>query len=385
MEDRTLDNEIENTLVIESFPENTESMSIVPSKHVFYVLGARMDYLLPILSYEQLKNEMKGMEDVFQKIYNFPLSQIEYDEKAKKKLRGYTLKFFKRYRALEEQEELYNSIKKLNIPYENIHIKCYKQAYINMVKSYIGFTPLKVNRLKNSEITESLYQEILHFSANVESEVIVIGHSYGGAIINRVALLMHQRLPTPPTNVYFLGFGSIYIPRKRYEPFNVNLINYLSLGDVAMKTNWLRAPKFVDLKFALLNRDLTKWKRLKSRFSESLPPIICSFQNNQIDDTEGTLRWICLFDNDKPLCIVNGKQRKISAFDWAEHYYVNLMELILSFNQQSENFISDIKDFNDYILSDYEPNNYILQTGGLTKRKRHNKRKTKKLELVSLG
>lgn len=367
----------------DSFLENEITASIVPSKHVFYVLGAKMDYLLPILSYEKLKTEMKGMEDVFQEIYKTPLSQIQYYEDVKKKLSGYTLKFLKRYLALEEQEELYNSIKKLNIPYENIHIKCYKQSYINIVKSYIGFTPLKVNRFKNSEITESLYEEILVLSA--ESEVIVIGHSYGGAIINRVALLMHQRLPIPPTNVYFLAFGSIYIPRKRYEPFNVNLINYLSLGDVALKTNWLRAPKFVDLKVALLNRDLTKWKRLKNRFSESLPPIICSFQNNQIDDTEGTLRWICLFDNDKPLCIVNGKQRKISAFDWTEHYYVNLMELILSFNQQSENFISDIKDFNDYILSDYEPNNYILQTGGLTKRKRKNKRQTKKcFELVSL-
>ena len=37
----------------------------VSSKHVFYVLGAKMDYLLPILSYEKLKTEMKGMEDVF--------------------------------------------------------------------------------------------------------------------------------------------------------------------------------------------------------------------------------------------------------------------------------------------------------------------------------
>ena len=382
MEDTPLNNEIEDTLDNESLPENTESMSIVPSKHVFYVLGARMDYLLPILPYAQLKREMDGMEDVFQKIYKFPLSEIEYDENAKKKLRGYTLKFFKRYRALEEQEELYNSIKKLNIPYENIHIKCYKQAYINIVKSYIGFTPLKVNRLKNSEITESLYQEILHFSANVASEVIVIGHSYGGAIINRVALLMHQQLPTPPTNVYFLGFGSIYIPRKRYEPFNVNLINYLSLGDVAMKTNWLRAPKFVDLRKAFLDMPLTKWKR---KYSDSSPlPIICSFQTNKVDDVEGTLRWICLFDNHKPLCIINGKQRKISAFDWTEHYYNNLMELILTFNQNNVNFISDIDALNNYII-DYEPNNYIVQSGGLTKRKRHIKRQTKKLELVSLG
>ena len=221
-----------------------------------------------------------------------------------------------------------------------------------------------------------------------DSEVIVIGNSYGGAVINRVALLMHQRLQIPPANVFFLGFGSIYIPAKRYELFNVNLINYLSLGDVALKTNWLHrvVPNFVDLKKALLDTSLTNWNSNVRAYPDviSPPPIVCLFQNNKLDYTEGTLRWICLFNNHKPLCFVNGKQRKISVFHWKEHNYVNLIELILSFNRQSENFISDIKDFTGYII-DYPPNNDILQTGGLTKRKRHNKRKTKRLELVSLG
>ena len=361
-----------------------ENETVSPSsRHVFYVLGAGMDKFLPILPYAKLKTDMKGMEDVFQEIYKIPLSQIEYYEGAKEKLGSYALKFLKRYHALDEQERWYESIKKLGIPYENIHIKCYSQAYINLVKSYIGLTPLKLSRTKNSEITESLYEEILDVSE--KSEVIVIGCSYGGAIINRVALLMHQRLSTPPPNIFFLGFGSIYIPRKRYEPFNVNLINYLSLGDVAMKTNGLRPLKFVDLKKAFLDMPLTEWNRHVRKYPdvESLPPIICSFENNQIDDIEGTLRWICLFNNHKPLCIVNGRQRKISVLDWKEHNYTNLMEFILVLNQQSDNFISDIKDFNDYII-DYEPTNYILQSGGLTKRKRKMKRQTKK-ELVNLA
>ena len=358
----------------------------VSSKHVFYVLGAGMDKFLPILPYAKLKTEMKGMEDVFQEIYKIPLSQIEYYEGAKEKLGSYALKFLKRYHVLEKQEEWYESIKKLGIPYENIHIKCYKQAFINIVKSYIGLTPLKVNQLKNSEITESLYEEILGVSE--ASEVIVIGCSYGGAIINRVALLMHQRLQAPPANVYFLGFGSIYIPRKRYEPFNVNLINYLSLGDVAMKTNGLHrvVPNFVDLNKAFLDMSLRRWNIhvRKNPEVESHPPIVCSFQDNQIYDTEGTLRWICLFNNHKPLCFVNGKQRKISVLHWKEHKYTNLLERILTLNENSVNFASDIKDFTDYIIV-YNQNNDILQTGGLTKRKRHNKRKTKRLELVSLG
>lgn len=367
----------------EGVPDET-LMQTVSSRHVFYVLGAGMDKFLPILPYAKLKTEMKGMEDVFQEIYKIPLSQIEYYEGAKEKLGSYALKFLKRYHVLEKQEDWYESIKKLGIPYENIHIKCYKQAFINIVKSYIGLTPLKLTRTKNSEITESLYEEILGVSE--ASEVIVIGCSYGGAIINRVALLMHQRIPTPPTNVYFLGFGSIYIPRKRYEPFNVNLINYLSLGDVAMKTNGLRAPNFVDLKNALLDMSLTRWKHYvrNNPEVESLPPIVCSFQDNQIYDTEGTLRWICLFNNHKPLCFVNGKQRKISVLHWKEHNYTNLLERILTLNENSVNFASDIKDFTDYIIIDYNQNNYILQTGGLTKRNRKIKRQTKKAELVNL-
>jgi hypothetical protein len=357
--------------------------SVVLSRHVFFVLGAGMDKFLPILPYKKLKTEMRGMEDVFQEIYKISLSQLYNYEGAKEKLGSYALKFLNRYHALEKQEEWYESIKKLGIPYENIHIKCYKQAFINIVKSYIGLTPLKLTRTKNSEITESLYEEILGVSE--ASEVIVIGYSYGGAIINRVALLMHQRLSTPPPNVFFLGFGSIYIPRKRYEPFNVNLINYLSLGDVAMKTNGLRSPKFLDLNKAFLDMSLMKWNSYVRKYPdvESLPPIICSFQNNQIDDTEGTLRWICLFNNHKPLCIVNGRQRKISVLYWKEHNYTNLMEFILLLNQQSANFISDIKDFNNYII-DYSPINYSTQTGGLTKRNRKIKRQTKKAELVNL-
>lgn len=370
-------------ILLHKEPMEEPMYSVVPSKHIFYVLGAGKDKLLPILPYKELETEIKRMEDIFQEIYNIPLSQIQYD--VKKKLSSYVLKFLKRYDALEEQKRYYNSIKNnLQIPAENVHIKCYKQAFINLVKSYIGLTPLKRTRSKNSEITESLYDEILDFSTNENiSEVIVIGHSYGGAIINRVALLMHQRLPTPPTNVYFLGFGSIYIPRKRYEPFNVNLINYLSLGDNSLKTNWLHhvVPNFVDLKKAFLDMSLNRWKRYVNRNPEveSLPPIICSFQDNNIEYTEGILRWICLFDNHKPLCIVNGKQRKISAFYWKEHYYVRLMEFILLLNEKNKTFTSDIKDFTQYVLNDYS-NNLTSQIGGLkTKRKYKMKRKTMKL------
>lgn len=68
---------------------------------------------------------------------------------------------------------------------------------------------------------------------NLNYKVLLIGHSYGGAIVSRVAE-KYEKHPDP--GVHMKTLGSIYI----YKPKHVNLKHYMFYGDVALKCNKLK-------------------------------------------------------------------------------------------------------------------------------------------------
>jgi hypothetical protein len=253
-------------------------------------------------------------------------------------------RFFEKFFSFGDIINMYMFFSNESIPIENIRIKCYNYATSNIVKTYLGITPLK--RLtgvgwKKSDVVVSLCREILEKVQTEPNDVIVMGHSYGGAIINRTAKLMSQLLTSDEfkdhhtENINFLGFGSIYIPRE--PPPGVNLINYLSIGDVAMKTNRLSAeiPSY-----DTFNKVLS---------STPYEDYVCTFRDDNSNE-KCYIRWICLFEDDKPLCINNERQRRISMFDWSEHSYGSVISKILDYNDitfylRGSLFTADIKDF----------------------------------------
>jgi len=282
-------------------------------------------------------------------------------------------KFFKNFNNLVQIVMFYYYLsKKSKIPIENIFIKCYNYATSNIVKTYLGISPLRrFTRVgwQESNVVVSLCSEILEKAQVKGNDIIVMGHSYGGAIINKTAKLMSQLLITAEfkdhhtEKIFFLGFGSIYIPTE--PPPGVNLINYLSLGDVAMKTNRLasKIPPFQALNKVFLDPDYIEPYNY-----------ICTFRGDN-NNENCYIRWICLFEENVPLCF-NERERKISMFDWKEHFYYELIFQILEYNSiiaKSGNpfvFVPDIKNFHLWV-DDYTPNlESVENIGGKMRRKR---------------
>jgi hypothetical protein len=323
------------------FLRETECQKQYPIKKLFFVFGAGCDYTK---SYEDILKEFKRMENIIMEELDIPYSTLKNIDSILKNYKGNELKFLLKYKDIRNTVEFVRELQSNSgLHEENVHLKCYPYSTINITKSYLGLSPLKRftrSGWRPSNIIESLCEEIIQSSdTHTDGSIVVMGHSYGGAIINRAAMAM-SNLETKYKNVHFIGFGSIYVPT--HVPSNVNLLNYLSLGDVAMKTNGL-------------SHNIPLYSRLNKVLYSALgyePDIVCTFQN---ESSINSVRWVCLFENNEPLCLNNEKQRKISVVDWREHTYRKLIMNILHYNspQCKTTFISDILLFKT--ISEYTP------------------------------
>jgi len=348
-------------------------------RHFFYVIGNGMDdYYEPNKSLIELETmlgelkvktmqtytyrereleEAKTTKNEFFKEYilnKYPTEARDYDtnlvppEQAMDVVHN-ILMTFADYPRLYRTIEWFNKISTLSgISKENIHMKYYKNSLVNIFKSYMGFTPLKHTfTLKNvhSSSVISLFEEItelvdddssvLSEDSNPKHEIIVFGYSWGGAIVNRLAVML-QRSNCNCSNVHLACFGSTYIA-PTYKINKINLLNYMSTSDLAIKANWLGSrftrrkkrsffkviPRFSSLKKLLI------WKGMK----------ICAFE-----DTIDNLKWICMYGNNKPLCFENGKDKRVPYTDITDHQYDKLMECILSYNINTASFSQLSKD-----------------------------------------
>lgn len=210
-----------------------------------------------------------------------------------------------------------------DLPLTNILILCHKttSALRCIVSTYLKYVPLK-----KSQFIHRWSSTIKTLLAN-HSKVIIFGHSFGGAIVNRIAQEINSDNEVTPqllTRLHCATFGSIYVaPEPSIE--RIKIINYMSLSDVAMKCNQLVPLTLPELESVL-------W----AEFNTSGILIICRFTKHSTT----SVKYICLHEIDKenaPLCT-----RAIRVANWNEHneYFTlisTLMEMQIADLMEIEN------------------------------------------------
>ena len=99
--------------------------------------------------------------------------------------------------------------------------KCFHKAHYTIAKRLVWKPP------SNSEYLLNIQNDILN-DLKIYKEVIVCGHSYGGALIARIAKNLNKN-NIKYNNLKMYTFGSIYIPQKELN--NINIINFMNFSD----------------------------------------------------------------------------------------------------------------------------------------------------------
>jgi hypothetical protein len=198
-------------------------------------------------------------------------------------------------------------------------VKCHNTsaALKSVVKTYFRYKPLT-----DSAFVKSLYNEIRE-ACDRFSCVVVFGHSFGGAIINRVAEEVQLNPIEGNAHLSFVGLGSIYVaPVEKVQ--SVDIVNYVSIGDHALKANKLyKMPPY---------SELTEYA--------SIPEFIYfQYTTERLIDNKKVIP-ICLYSNEpnEPLCRqkvlgVLGRPGHISLLRTDEHLaYDNVLKALLYLN-----------------------------------------------------
>jgi hypothetical protein len=246
-----------------------------------------------------------------------------------------------------------------NVPPENIKYKCHKSSsgIKCILKTYFKSMPLRESRFVYNLVDE-ITADILDETKN---HVFVFGFSFGGLITNRVAEILNTNYKNHTDNynkLSMVGFGSIYIPS--YESIeHINIINYLSNSDVAMKCNKIRPIPFEDMRLKLHS----------PRFHMRENKIICKMPVSQ-ESFEKTKRiQICLYNlqSGQPLCRTDGP----SITEWEEHntYYLILDIILLSFVDAKKR--GNLQNFtNIYNLTKFITEDPVVEKSPKTRRRR---------------
>lgn len=267
--------------------------------------------------------------------------------------------------------------RKTLISLENVKYRCHKpsSAVKTIVKTYFKYTPLN-----DSNFVNSLMNEIVLDLENPQyKEVIVFGFSFGGAIVNRVAEIINQKtdLNDNISKLKMVTFGSIYIPLNEMTISNINILNYVSSSDVAIKCNKIIPMSLEDMPITLINDE----------------HIVCKLP---IENKSTKTKQICLYKystrspQGRPLCrdrhidnstISLGRRGAVSILKWTEHInYNELINVIIQNYRRVKLGVFDGNFINVYdgkkskiLLTDYY-SNYLLEpsdddsiaTGSLT-------------------
>lgn len=118
------------------------------------------------------------------------------------------------------------------------------QNYLTVGKTSCAFKPL--NSSENKRMLQGIIDQILEMATKAD-KICVYGWSFGGMIVNRVVeiLIKSYSEDIRLKNIYFTTVGSIYITKK--DIGSINLINYISIGDVANTcTRGIKHKQYVD-------------------------------------------------------------------------------------------------------------------------------------------
>ena len=225
-----------------------------------------------------------------------------------------------------EEREIINWISnETNIPEEKVKFRCHKSssALKCIAKTYLTMIPLKdskfVNKLVN-EITEDINK------SDIKS-VVIFSHSFGGAMVNKVAEILNVSENININKLNIATFGSIYLAPEE-NIYNLNMFNYLSISDVAIKCNQVVPARLDRMNiYLMLNR-----------------MIVCQL----LKENTSKLIQLCLYDVEtgKQICLPNF----VSILRWNEHnYYSYVMQtILLNFVRSRTDELRDINFINIY-------------------------------------
>lgn len=235
-----------------------------------------------------------------------------------------------------------------NIDMNNIEILCRtnSSALYSISKSYCNIVPMKNSSYIN-ELTSKIEEK-----AKIYKKVLISGHSYGGAIANRIAEKLNiLETSNNYSNICISAFGSIYVSPTNLVD-KINIVNYMSLGDVALTCNkklqqdlLIYNVNSLENTFEVLNKKICKYKKInKSLF------IICPYEYK----ANGEVTLLC----------ENTPTENISIFgnnEWYIHNSYKLLNLLLvTHSNNIETFNSDVSENNtrNQIINTYS--DYLL-------------------------
>jgi hypothetical protein len=131
---------------------------------------------------------------------------------------------------LDEEKKIFS--RNTRIDKSNIILLCHKNssAIKSIGKTYFNLCPLYDSNFIN-KFKDSIINNVKDYD-----KILVYGHSFGGAIVNRVAEeLNKEKDKSFYDKIYMAAFGSIYIPQAMSKQEGINIINYLARGDVVRK------------------------------------------------------------------------------------------------------------------------------------------------------
>ena len=210
----------------------------------------------------------------------------------------------------------------------------------SIVSTSVAKTPL-INDTFLFEFINEIIQQ------SKETIVFVFGHSFGGLMINRIAeifikiyrYVVSTQDPTIKevldaikevldiifSNVFFAGFGSVYIPSEvREEKIPINIMNYTAVGDVSNTcTRGVHHKQRVNHKTICSFKEITGLPTVK--YLPRVPTSFTSHDFNMID--------LCFMDeHNNPTCTnhINNIPILRAGNEWEIHNsYDRLIHILL--------------------------------------------------------
>jgi hypothetical protein len=142
----------------------------------------------------------------------------------------------------EDIKNIRNNFSKnwLKIRPNQLKIKCHKttSALRAIMHTLTGTKPIS----ETSQFLQDLKAEMKADLA-AGKQILAVGHSFGGAIIGRTAMELHNDPDVKNIKALkMMTFGSIFIPEPE-SVSKINITHYLAIGDVAMRCNGKRHPE----------------------------------------------------------------------------------------------------------------------------------------------
>ena len=195
-----------------------------------------------------------------------------------------------------------------------IEVMCDKSEVLSVgatiVATYCKITPWKLDKF-----VKEVYKTV---KKNIEDgfNIILIGHSYGGSVVSRVAEIFNNDEPTKSlSNLEIATMGSIYIP-KANNVKNVKIKHYMYTYDISLKCNGLennndKRITWIDLKlnkpkFSFLGTN-EQWKVHLNY--ENL--IITLLKNNDINNLKGGTNILASRNRIRIKTVKNTCQKKV--------------------------------------------------------------------------